>query len=179
MDVFQCIAARRSVREYDARQVPRDVVERILDAVVCAPLARHVLPWKFIIIEDQEKLKDSDSRIKKAYGLMGKVMGVAFLKGKTMFHNAPLVVLIVCEEGGEWFKEDSALAAENAFLAARALGVGLCFIGMAHRLNDKEEDLKAAGVSKGHKIFAAMAFGYPSGEWPKGEKRSPKIISWT
>ena len=179
MDVFECIAARRSVRDYDARRIPRDVVEKILDAAVCAPSAMHVLPWKFIIMEDQEKLKDLDARVKKAYGLLGKAISVAFLKGKTVFHNAPLVILIVCEKSGQWFREDSALAAENAFLAARALGVGSCFIGMAHRLNDKEEDLQAAGVPKGHRIFAALAFGYPRGEWPKGEKRSPKIVSWT
>jgi len=178
MDVFECIESRRSIRDYDARPVSRDVVEKILNAAVCAPSAMHVLPWKFIVIENQEKLKDLDARIKKAWGLMGKVVSLAFLKGKTVFHNAPLAILIVCEEKGEWFREDSALAAENAFLAARAQGVGSCFIGMAHRLNDKQEDLEAAGVPKGHRIFAAMAFGYPKGEWPKGEKRTPEIISW-
>ena len=100
------------------------------------------------------------------------------LEGKTVFHDAPLVVIIACEDASEkWAKEDSALAAENMFLAARALGVGSCFIGMAHALNQDAECLAAAGVPEGHKIFAVLAFGFPKGgKWPKGENREIKIL---
>jgi nitroreductase len=93
MDVFECISARRSVREYETRQVPRDVVEKILNAAARAPSARHVLPWKFIIIENREKLKDLDSSIKKAYGLMAKVIGVARVLRPERFQNVMKTVI--------------------------------------------------------------------------------------
>ena len=173
MDVFEAISSRRSVRDYLDKKIPKADIERILRAAVQAPSARHVLPWKFIGIEDKKK-QDRLGELALKRHASGSVRD---LHGKNLFHDAPLVILIACEEGGKWFKEDAALAAENAFLAARALGIGSCFIGLAHALNESEEELREAGVPPKHKIFAALAFGYPKA-WPPAEKREPNIISW-
>lgn len=179
MDVFECIESRRSIREYAPKRVPRAATEKILHAGVMAPSAMHALPWKFIVIEDKAKQDELSGYALAAYGrIQGGLAKIAFLRGKNVFHDAPLVVLIVCEENGKWFREDAAAAAQNMFLAARSLGIGSCFIGMAVRLNESNEALAAAGVPKRHKVFAALAFGYPAKGWPKAEKREPKIISW-
>lgn len=182
MDVFECIESRRSVRDFENKKIPEADIQKILRAAVHAPSARHVLPWRFVVIESQVKLKELSALVVKRYGLLGKALDLAWLRGKTVFHDAPLVVFIVCdaraERGvGKWFREDAALATANAFLAARALGIGSCFIGMAHRLNDDEAALREAGVPPKHKVFAALAFGFPkNAKWPKGEKREIKII---
>ncbi|MEM0475179.1 MAG: nitroreductase family protein [Candidatus Norongarragalinales archaeon] len=177
MELFECIELRRSVRNFENKKIPESAIQKILSAAVQAPSARHVLPWKFVVIESKAKLREISAFVVKRYGLLGRALDLAWLRGKTVFHDAPLVVLIVCKENVKWAREDSALAAENAFLAARALGIGSCFIGMAHVLNDDENALRAAGVPAGHKIFAALAFGFPKGgKWPEGERRAVKIV---
>ncbi|MFH0973508.1 MAG: nitroreductase family protein [Candidatus Micrarchaeota archaeon] len=179
MNVFECIAARRSVRDFEKKKIPELAIQKILSAAVAAPSAKHVLPWHFVLIENEAKLHELSDFVLKKYGAdKGFAARIAFLKGKTVFHDAPLVVLVVCDENAsKWVKEDAALAAENAFLAARALGIGSCFIGMANVLNDEESVLRGLGLSSGFKIFAALAFGFPKdAKWPKGEKREIKII---
>ena len=179
MSVFECIAARRSVRDFEHKKIPEDAIQKILGAAVQAPSARHVLPWHFVLIEDEAKLKELSDFVLKKYGAVkGFAARIAFLKGKTVFHDAPLVVLVVCDENASnWVKEDAALAAENAFLTARALGIGSCFIGMANSLNDDEGVLRSLALPKGFKVFAALAFGFPkNGVWPEGDKREIKIV---
>lgn len=179
MDVFKAIEERRSVRDYDEnKKIPESAVQKILRAAVRAPSARHVLPWRFVVVESKAKHEDLSERVFDNYILPNERAAKLKLEGKTVFHNAPLVIIIACDEANaKWAKEDAALAAENAFLAARALGIGSCFIGMANKLNEEPEDLRAAGVPAGHKIFAALAFGYPkNGVWPKGERRTVKIL---
>ena len=177
-NVFECIAARRSVRDFERKKIPEDAIQKILGAAVQAPSARHVLPWRFVLIENEAKLRELSAVVVKRYGLLGKAMNLAWLRGKTVFHEAPLVIIIACDEkASNWVKEDAALAAENAFLAARALGIGSCFIGMANVLNDEESVLRELGLSKGLKVFAVLAFGFPKdAKWPKGDKREIKII---
>ena len=179
MDVFEAIDERRSIRDYDEdKKIPEADLQKILHAAVHAPSARHVLPWRFVIVESKSKHEDLSERVFDNYILPNERAAKAKLEGKTVFHNAPLVIIVSCEEANaKWAKEDSALAVENMFLAARGLGIGSCFIGMANTLNDEPEDLKAAGIPEGHKIFAVLAFGFPKGGvWPKGEKREIKIL---
>jgi nitroreductase len=149
-----------------------------LRAAVAAPSARHVLPWRFVIVESEAKLRDLSERVFDNYSIPSERLAKLKLEGKTVFHDAPLVIIIACEDAHvKWAKEDCALAAENAFLAARALGVGSCFIGMANALNEEPEDLRAAGVPAGCKVYAVLAFGFPKGgKWPKGERRKIEVV---
>lgn len=178
MSVFECIAARRSVRDFDDKKIPEAAIQKILGAAVQAPSARHVLPWRFVVVENKEKLVELSERAFENMILPRERAAKFRLEGKTVFHNAPLVVIIACDESASnWVKEDAALAAENMFLAARALGIGSCFIGMANVLNQDADCLRAAGVPEDLKIFAVLAFGFPkNGVWPKGEKREIKIL---
>lgn len=178
MSVFEAIESRRSVRDFEDNKIPEADVQKILRAAVHAPSARHVLPWRFVVIESKAKQDELSERVFEN-DLLAKERAAKFqLEGKNVFHNAPLLIIIACEEASEkWAKEDSALAAENMFLAARALGIGSCFIGMANVLNQDAACLRAAGIPDGHKIFAVLAFGFPKGGvWPKGERREIKIL---
>ena len=46
------IFQRRSVRTYESKQVPIDLIEQMLDAGRWAPSAHNSQPWQFIIISD-------------------------------------------------------------------------------------------------------------------------------
>lgn len=46
MDVFEAVAARRSVRGFSDRSVPRDLLERIFGAAQRAPSWCNIQPWR-------------------------------------------------------------------------------------------------------------------------------------
>ena len=46
---------RRSVREFDARAVPREVIERCLLAAGTAPSGANQQPWFFTVITDAQR----------------------------------------------------------------------------------------------------------------------------
>ena len=50
MDVFEAIAERRSVKEFTARELEREEIESLLEAVVWAPNHRLTEPWRFYVL---------------------------------------------------------------------------------------------------------------------------------
>lgn len=59
------IFRRRSVRLYKKKQVPREMVERVLEAGRFAPSAGNNQPWKFIVIQDKAVIDEIDKRVKQ------------------------------------------------------------------------------------------------------------------
>ena len=54
MNVYEAIAARRTIREFDVRAIGRNVLLRILDAGLLAPSHDHLRDWHFVQVEDRE-----------------------------------------------------------------------------------------------------------------------------
>lgn len=55
-DVFwQTLLTRRSIRRYQQKQVPRDLIERLLKAAIWAPNAHNRQSWRFVVIRDAER----------------------------------------------------------------------------------------------------------------------------
>ena len=52
---YEDIARRRSVREFDSRPIPKDVIENCLLAAGTAPSGANQQPWHFAVITDPEK----------------------------------------------------------------------------------------------------------------------------
>src|ERR1700690_1604857 len=55
-DLFSIIRDRRSIRKYQNKPVPQDLIEEVLVAAGWAPSAHNAQPWRLIIlIEDKAK----------------------------------------------------------------------------------------------------------------------------
>ena len=105
MDLIQTILTRRSIRKYDAKIVPQDKLNSILQAAMAAPSANNQQPWEFIIIEAQQ-LRD---RIEDIHPYA------------TMTKNAPVAILICGDlrepaPSAKWIQDCSA-ACQNILLA--------------------------------------------------------------
>jgi nitroreductase len=56
MEVYECIRARRTIREFKPDPVPEEVVYKILQAARWAPSSSNSQPWHFIVITDRDTL---------------------------------------------------------------------------------------------------------------------------
>lgn len=143
MEVFEAIRRRKSVRAYASTPVPREILERILEAARLAPSAENRQPWYFIVVTDLEKRK----RIAKS----GRFAG--FLK------ESPIVI-VGCGDrkaSPKWHVVDVTIAMQNMVLVATGEGLGTCWVGsfdegLVKRLLKIPEHLK---------VVALLAVGYP------------------
>jgi nitroreductase len=137
VDTWLAVASRREVREYADRELPAEVVTRILDAGRLAGSSQNRQPWRFLVVEDA----DARERLAEAVYVPANVRG------------ARLVVAIVGRSGF-----DTGRCAQNMMLVAWNEGVGSCPNG----LREPERALAALGLGPGEELATVLTFGYPA-----------------
>jgi nitroreductase/NAD-dependent dihydropyrimidine dehydrogenase PreA subunit len=61
------ILNRRSIRLYEKKQVPKEMIERLIEAARFAPSAGNNQPWKFIVIQNREVIDEIDRKCKEFF----------------------------------------------------------------------------------------------------------------
>ncbi len=163
MDFIEIIKTRRSVREYQERQIPRDALEKIVDAARFAATARNVQPWEFIVITDA--------------GVLNKI---ADLAENGRFIADAKACIAVFSIDTKYYLEDGCAATENIMLAARSLGIGSCWVAGDKKpyCSDVAKLLNAPGT---HKLVSLISLGYPKSEseFKVKEKRALEdLLHW-
>ena len=158
MEFIELAKKRESVRRYAAKPVPREAINRCLEAARLAPSACNSQPWSFIVVDDPA-LKD---RI--ADGAFSGVYSMNAFAGK-----APVLVVVVRNRSsrfaaiGGFFRQgrynliDIGIACEHFILQAAEEGVGTCWLGWFNERAVK----KALGIPAGRKVDIIISMGYP------------------
>ena len=150
MDALECIITRRSIRKYQDKDVPWEMIATILDAGRLAPSSGNVQSWKFIIIRNAGQRS---------------LVAEACLEQHWM-NKAPVHFAIIAmpEKVKRYYGvrgerlyaiQNCAAAAENMLLAAHAQGLGACWVSafdedMLHRtLGLPEEAIPQAIITVG------------------------------
>ena len=161
MDIFQVIRDRRSIRKYKDTPVEREKIGQLLDAARLAPSWKNMQCWRFLVLDGPETRE---------------ALLAAFPDdnpGKRAIASAP-VVIVVCadptesgvENGIEYYVADTAIAFEHLCLAAHALGLGSCWMG----LFDEDVIRSALAIPAGMRVVGITPLGYPDQE-PKPRPR--------
>ena len=158
MDALEAIRKRRSVREYTGDAIPREDLEKIVDAGRLAATGRNRQPWDFIVITDKEMIQ----KLKVAAQWMDK---------------AGAIIAVVMDPSTRWWVEDGAAAVENMLIASTALGYGSCWLE-GYTLPREEEFKKLLGVPDDKRLLTLVPIGVPV-VWSTIEKKSlEKVIHW-
>jgi nitroreductase len=152
MDAIEVLKTRRSVRAYRRELVPRNIIGDIVDCGRLAATAVNVQPWEFVVMTDHEALR----RIARTTDYGGFIA------------DAPICVVVICRDT-RYYLEDGSAATENILLAARAHGLGSCWVA-----GDKKpyaaEICRLVGAPPGYKLISLIPIGYPA-ESPEKAKR--------
>jgi len=169
--VLDLLRKRRSVRKYRDEEIKPEVVELLKEAALRSPTSRNFRPWRFIFVEDREKL----ATLSRA-----KPSGSSFLAGARLG-------VVVCADDGEsdvWI-EDCSIASIILQLAGLSLGLGSCWIQIRLRMHNdsvtSEEYVRSVlGLPENIRVESMIAFGYPDEELepvPATEMEHEKILS--
>ena len=158
MDVFEAIAARKSVRAFLDKPVGEDVLEKILDAARRAPSARNAQEWRFVVVSDRavrQRIALEAAR-QPFIGTAGILLACcAITDGRIMRCGQPAYPI------------DVAIAMDHLSLAAAALGLGTCWIGSF----DEELVRRMLGIEPGVRVVQLMPLGYPADPSPVPKSR--------
>lgn len=160
MNIYELIAARKSVRAFQERDVPEDLIAKLMEAARLAPSASNRQEWRFVVVRDAEKRR--------------KLSEAA--NGQTFIAQAP-VVLACCAETDEHrmacgqlsYPIDVAIAIDHITLCAVAEGLGTCWIGAF----DEEQAKAVLAIPPEIRVVELLPIGYPQDPAPAAKRRHP------
>ena len=158
MDAFEAIHKRRSVRQFTGESIPREDLEKIIDAGRVATTGSNRQPWDFIVVTEKAVIEQ-------------------FRPAGRWVEKAGAVIAVVMDPYSRWWVEDGSAATENMLIAATALGYGSCWLE-GDALPLEGEFKKLLGIPLGKRILTLIPIGVPVG-WPTIEKRPlESVLHW-
>jgi nitroreductase len=155
------IGSRHSHRKYKPDPVPRDVIEKIVNAGRLAATARNVQPWHFVVVTD-EKMRKRLVEIND-YG--------------DFIAEAPVCIVVLCEDT-KYYLEDGSVATQNILLAAEALGLGACWVA-GDKKPYADKIVKLVGAPGNKKLVSQVAVGYSADTAERRPKRPLNdVLHW-
>lgn len=183
--VLQAIAERRSVRSYEPRPVPKDIIHKIIKAGNQAPSAMNSQPWRFVVVEDKEFHKKlTETAIPKSKKRLEVLKEVnperyqAIMKRydeleDPIYYSAPVIIFVI--GSGQFADLSCPLACENMMLAAFSLGLGSCWVHFGSLVTDNDEIKKELELTVDEKIYGPIIIGYTEKFPETPPKKEPRI----
>lgn len=168
-EVINNIIKRRSIKKYKSDMIPRETLEKILEAGTYAPTGMNRQSPIIVAITNKE-VRDRLS------ALNAKIMG---RDGIDPFYGAPVVVVVLADKAVRTYKYDGSLVMGNLMLAADSLGLGSCWIHRAKEEFETEEGkqiLRNLGIEGDYEGIGHCILGYIDGEYPEVRPRKDNYI---
>lgn len=160
------IFSRRSVRKYEKREIPEEMFTDLFEAAMAAPSAVAKDPWHFILVRDRKTLD--------------KI--VEILPNGQMLRQAPAAVIVCGDINKANLKEvsymlqDLSAAVENILLAATALGLGSCWLGMHPRPDRMDPICNLFSLPENIIPMCGVALGWPAEQPEPRTRYNPERI---
>jgi nitroreductase len=186
VELRDAVRARRMVRAFARRPVPRATVDDLIDLARRAPSAGNTQPWHFVVLEGEETARLWDVTLplprREAFRWSGLL-------------DAPVVVVPVVDPGAyasryaeddkratglgdgpdawsvPYWWVDGGMAVQGFLLAAVDAGLGALFYGL---FDHEAAVLAALGVPAGYRALGAVALGWPASDEPGRSAGRPR-----
>ena len=175
-EVISAIMSRRSIRKYQDKAVPRELLEKVAECGIHAPNAMNAQRWEVRIVDSPEFIDG----VTQVFLKEAPEMASRNTYFKNVFRNAPAIICVGAEEG-RFTDIDCGLMGENMMLAAYSLGLGTCCLGgpVDMLMNNPEARpfYDALQFSEGYTLRYILAIGWPE-EAPEAKPRDMDKIQF-
>jgi nitroreductase len=168
MDVREAIDKRRSIRKYQSKEVPDNLIMELIGAARLAPSGNNAQPSRFLVVKDAE----TRARLKEK--------GVF---AQSFVHRAP-VIIVCCADPGVYRRHecddpnevravrDLSIASSFLVLRATELGLGTCYVGWVEKQKIKD----VLDIPRSYIVPYVIAVGYPAEAPGRTPRKSIKEI---
>lgn len=153
MDALKAIKTRRSVRQYEKKEIEEEKLVKIIDCARYAPSAHNGQPWFFFVVRNKEKIKEL-SKVHKYADFLAE---------------APVVIVSCALDISQWYVQDTCAAIENILVSAHAEGLGTCWVGV-HGKDECEKFIQKT-INTKLRVINLIGMGHPN-EKPSVRKKS-------
>lgn len=187
MDLYQAIKGRRAIRRYESREIPKELILKLLDAANWAPSGMNQQQWEFVVVRGEKK-----DRLAEIYGkLVEKNMPAprdekqeAFLQFARTLGGAPVAVVFMMDKpesprAHKMVVESVSASFQNFLLAA--FGEGLGTVWMTGPLGDEEGIKQLLGIPSHKELVAVTPLGYPAENPVPPARKDPDLtqkVTW-
>jgi nitroreductase/NAD-dependent dihydropyrimidine dehydrogenase PreA subunit len=179
------VRGRRSARQYRRENVEPALIERLLDAMACAPTGSNVRQLTFTLIRDRAVLDVLRRRVISglavavaAGGLSERTafLAAGFIKADSegrdvIFRGAPHLLLVSTPTGTSSPQQDVSIALTTFDLLAQSAGLGTVWCGYLRRVFEEIPELKDwVGLARDD-VYYPLLFGYPAVRYARTVER--------
>lgn len=167
-DTLEAIKSRRSIRKYKSDPVPKELLDKIIEAGLYAPSGMGQQATIIISVTNKE-IRNKLSK------LNAKIMG----SDSDPFYGAPAVLIVLADKARPTCVYDGSLVMQNLMLAAHELGLGSCWIHRAKEefeLPEGKEILQSLGIEGEYEGIGHCIIGYADGEEPSPAPRKENRV---
>jgi nitroreductase len=184
MTFAELLENRRSIRRYQARPVPVELVQEMIRESTLAPSAGNEQPWTFVIVNDREMIKRISEESKRNIlaritanpdDYAGRYERRLRNESFNVFYNAPCLVMILGQSSLKNLYVDCALAASYFMMAATSRGLGTCWVNLGSEIHDPAIRGEL-GIPGNCTIVAPIILGYPARIPPVPRRKEPAIL---
>ncbi len=169
--IYKLLQSHRSVRRYKKDKIPKEELEKVFDAMQCAPTARNMRSESYTLLSEEEQIATlSDSVIDFISGTPGlkELYAERLAKAKKVFRSpiffdAPHVIIVSSRFDTEAEANNIGIIVTYGRLAAQALGLGTCWNGLTQGAMKMNRKLARMFGIRGKRV-GVFAIGYPASE---------------
>ena len=175
----QFLRAKRSVRQYQSKKVPTEIIEKVINSMRYAPTGANMRMLKCLILSDDEEIKLlSDSIIDaiETGGVDNRLSKIRDMGIDPIFYRAPHVLILYSKN--PWDSINTSIAMTYGMLSAQTMGLGSCWIGFAQGVLLENSRIREKFTGIQTYVLGVFTLGYPSVKYYRAPPRPPLEINW-
>ena len=149
--IYEKIISRRTIRRYQRKEVPREVLIKCVDAARLSPSAANKQPLKYIIVNEKNLLREVFSTLHWA-GYLPEFSPTE--------DEMPMAYIIILLDKNISTKaeHDAGIAAMSISMVAYDEGIGSCILGAV----DRDRLREILRIPEHLEILLVVSLGYPA-----------------
>ena len=189
MKLQEAIDKRRSIRGFEPKKVPKEIIQELVKNAIKAPNAGNRQPWIFYCVDDEKKRDEISKLLFKQFKRLWKQIKAKSKKSQKVANNfyqnlgnaQNLIFVYRRKEINEpvYVKPNDMLsiacAMENLMLCAVEKGLGTCWIGTFNGPKIAKELGKILKVKNNEELVGSLVIGYPKKNFKPFNKKLKKL----
>jgi nitroreductase len=200
MELERTIRERRSIRKYEEREVPREILREVIELALWAPSGMNRQEWEIVVVQGVMRdrlhevvVRSQEHILPHLQELFSEKMIKISLQVFKNLGGAPAVVLVYIPESrsetqptadakGRYHQEfgrfnrllSASALIQNLLLAAYEKGLGTCWMTGPKYM---EEEINALLGMRGRELLSIIPIGYPD-QAPPAPPRKENVVRW-